>query len=195
MHGVAVSGAVLAGGRSSRMGRDKAGLVVAGETLLARQLRLLAEVGIADRQVAFQPGNVRGLPPGVNAVTDRRPGLGPLAGLEACLRAAKSPLLLVLAVDLPNLTAGFLRRLLAQARPDRGVVPWRDGFAEPLVAIYPGLALNGITSRLDRGELALQPLVRSGIDAGWLAPFPLEAYDGRLLANWNSDADRIPPAA
>lgn len=191
MRRTGLGGAVLAGGRSTRMGRDKFRLEVAGETLLDRQLRLLAKVGVDERLVALAPGMVTTLPDGVRIVTDREPGLGPLAGLEACLRAHSGEQLLVLAVDLPCLTVEFLRRLI-RAAADRGVVPWRNGSAEPLAAIFPRVALPDITSRLDRRELALQPLVQAGLTAGWLDLLPVAPEEASLFTNWNHPSDWSP---
>lgn len=188
MGSLAFSGAVLAGGRSSRMGADKSRLRVDGETLLARQLRLLREAGARERIVA---GTADGweLEPGIRGVADRESGLGPLAGLEASLSACTHEWLLVLAVDLPGMSAESLRRLLSFLAPGRGVVPWRDGFAEPLVAVYPKAALAEVTARLDRRELALQPLVRAGLTAGWLQSLPVDQADAALFANWNRPED------
>jgi molybdopterin-guanine dinucleotide biosynthesis protein A len=188
MGSLAFSGAVLAGGRSSRMGTDKSRLRLGGETLLARQLRLLAEAGAQERIVA---GGVGGweLEPGIRVVADRKTGLGPLAGLEACLSVCTHEWLLVLAVDLPGMSAEFLRRLLESVAPGCGVVPWRDGFAEPLAAVYPRIALAEVTARLARRELALQPLVRTGLEAGWLRSLPVGPADAALFANWNRPED------
>jgi molybdopterin-guanine dinucleotide biosynthesis protein A len=190
-----LTGAVLAGGKSSRMGRDKAALVVGGETFLARQLRLLAKIGVAERLVITAPWSgpseapYRDLPVEVRQIQDRIPDAGPLAGLEAALSAATADLVLVLAVDLPAMSAEFLRRLQALATPGCGVVPLHDGVAEPLVAIYPRQARAEITARLASRELALQPFVRAGLAAGWLRELPVESAGLHLFANWNRPED------
>jgi molybdopterin-guanine dinucleotide biosynthesis protein A len=183
------TGAVLAGGRSVRMGTDKARLTVQGEPLLTRQLRLLAAAGADARLVAGPENPALPLPPDVRWVLDRQPGWGPLAGLESSLTASLTDLLLVVAVDLPALTPELLRRLLAVARPGCGVVPLQAGGAEPLVALYPRVALAEITARLNRGERALQPLVRAGFAAGWLQPWPIAPADQPQFANWNRPQD------
>ena len=81
-------------------------------------------------------------------------------GLEAALALARHELLLALAVDLPAMTDGFLRTLLAGAGPGCGVVPVIGDRFEPLVAVYPRRAHAEAELRLQRGELALQ---RSGV--------------------------------
>ena len=196
MGALTLSGAVLAGGRSTRMGRDKASLLVHGEPLLLRQLRLLAEAGCADRLVssgASSPGPALALVPDeVRIVTDRSADSGPLAGLERALTEARHPLVIVIAVDMPALEAGFLRALLADARPGIGVVPSRNGRHEPLVAVYPRAAAVEALARLGRGEFALRPFVQAGIAAGWMRERPVAADEDRFFTNWNRPEDLLP---
>lgn len=196
MGALTLSGAVLAGGRSTRMGRDKASLLVHGESLLLRQLRLLAEAGCADRLVssgASAPGPALALVPDeVRIVADHSADAGPLAGLARVLTEARYPLVIVIAVDLPALDAGFLRALLADARPGVGVVPSRSGQHEPLVAVYPRAAAAEALARLGRGELALRPFVRAGIAAGWMRERPVAADEDRFFTHWNRPED-LPP--
>lgn len=182
-------GAVLAGGRSSRMGTDKACLIVGGESLLARQLRLLREAGARELLVVGRDADENVCESEVRFIPDRQLGAGPLAGLEAALGASESGLTLVLAVDLPFLTADLLRRLVRQGGPETGVIPWRGDRAEPLVALYPRRGLAEVTRRLNAGELALQPLVRGGVAAGWLTPWRIADADAAQFTNWNRPGD------
>src|SRR5690606_15155389 len=127
--GVAMTGAaafsavVLAGGRSSRMGVDKATLPhPSGSTLLDRQIALLRGLGPAELLVSVRSGQDLGLLDR-DVCTVRDDGTaGPLGGIVAALKAATQPRLLVVAVDLPYLDADTLRALLLVA-PDRGGVP------------------------------------------------------------------------
>ncbi len=191
-----LSGAVLAGGRSTRMGQDKASLLVHGEPLLLRQLRLLVEAGCSDRLVSMgASASVPALalvPDEVRIVADRSADAGPLAGLERVLTEARHELVLVIAVDLPALDAGFLRALLADARPGVGVVPSRDGQLEPLVAVYPRAAAAEALARLEHGEFALRPFVRAGIAAGWMRERPVAADEAPFFTNWNRPEDLRP---
>ncbi len=185
----AFNGAVLAGGRSSRMGTDKARLFVGGETLLARQLRLLRDAGAVERLVVGRGGEDFSHEADVRFIPDRRLGAGPLAGLEAALGAGTFGPTLVLAVDLPFLTVGLLRDLVHKGGAEVGVVPVRAGRPEPLVALYPPAARDEVTRRLNAGELALQPLVQAGLAAGWLKPWPISDADAVQFTNWNRPED------
>ncbi|MDO1529431.1 NTP transferase domain-containing protein [Fulvimonas sp. R45] len=98
-------GVVLAGGRSTRMGRDKALLDWQGRPLLERRLDALRASGVDDVRVS-------GDRPAYQGVADAQPGLGPLAGLAAVAEAtAGEAELLVIPVDMPLLGAALLRRL------------------------------------------------------------------------------------
>lgn len=141
---------LLAGGRSSRMGRDKALLDAAGATFLERiaaAARPLARsIAVVGREAAPEP---------FVAVPDLRPGLGPLAGIESALAAARTPAALVVACDLPMVTTAFFERLVARASeaPDRIlVVEDADGRVTPLCGVYPATAREVAARLLDEGE-------------------------------------------
>src|SRR5581483_4447795 len=127
---------LFVGGESTRMGRDKATLAVGGEFLWERQLRLLREVRPEVVAVSAR-SRPRWCPADVAVILDGRPSRGPLSGLAKGLAGLRTTHLLALAVDMPRITAGRLRALLARARPGRGVMPVRDGRPEGLCAIYP----------------------------------------------------------
>jgi len=129
-----VSGFVLAGGKSSRMGQDKAFMQLGGRTLLAYSLQLAISatgsaqiVGSAEKFAAF--GQV---------VEDIYPGQGPLAGIHAALAGARTELSLIIAVDMPFLRPELLSYLVAQARRTTAmvVVPAAGERLQPLCAVY-----------------------------------------------------------
>ncbi|HEY6339482.1 MAG TPA: molybdenum cofactor guanylyltransferase [Candidatus Sulfotelmatobacter sp.] len=125
---------VLAGGKSARMGADKAFVEFDGRTLLARALevtRLVTNdvqiVGDAARFAAFAP-----------VVEDVFPGCGPLAGIHAALRASAAELNLMLAVDMPFVSRDLLEFMIGRARHcDALVTVPRAGRGwQPLCAVY-----------------------------------------------------------
>ncbi len=182
---------LLAGGLSRRMGRDKALLPLPdGRLLWQRQLDVLRALEPAE---LFFSGPAReGFPPDVPLLPDATPGLGPLSGIAAALAAMRSPLLVVLAVDLPRMTTGFLRGLLAISREDSGVVPMHgtSGFYEPLAAVYPSSARALATARLAGENRSLQAFVRAAVSAGRLQQWSLDRpADLQCLTNWNTPAD------
>src|SRR5215218_2298471 len=121
--------AVLAGGASRRMGRDKATLAVGGVALAAGVLAAAAEV--ADPVVLVAPEGHPARRLHSRVVTD--PGEGPLA---AALEALEAGHVLVLAGDHPGLAVGLLAHLVAQAPKGEAVACRRGPRLEPLVAVY-----------------------------------------------------------
>lgn len=130
-----VSAFILAGGKSTRMGADKAFVLLRGRTLLARMLeaaRLLTPnvhiVGDPAKYSAFAP-----------VVEDIFPSCGPLGGIHAALRSSTTDLNLILAVDTPFVSLALLQFLLTRARtsPDALVtVAQANGGLQPLCAVY-----------------------------------------------------------
>jgi molybdopterin-guanine dinucleotide biosynthesis protein A len=142
-------GVALAGGASRRMGRDKTGLALAGETLAARAARRLLAVCSA---VAVADGG-RGLVPGLPWVADG-PGRGPAAGILGAARAWPGRALLVLACDLPLVPTPLLAALRDTAAAVDWAVPRRDGRLEPLCALYGPAALAELAAGVARGVMA-----------------------------------------
>ena len=93
----AFSAILLAGGQSTRMGRDKAALDFHGKSLLRYQAEKLRRIGIEDLVIAGGDVSL----PGARTVQDRFPGHGPLGGLHAALEQIENPSALVLPVDTP----------------------------------------------------------------------------------------------
>jgi molybdopterin-guanine dinucleotide biosynthesis protein A len=129
-----VTAFILAGGKSSRMGSDKAFLQLRDETLLAHALKLAGavteEVKIVGDAMKFSAfGRV---------VEDVYRNRGPLGGIHAALSTSSTDLNLMLAVDLPFVDADFLRYLLSRARESSAMVtlPRAAGGLQPLCAIY-----------------------------------------------------------
>lgn len=171
-----IIGIVLAGGESRRMGRDKAGLELGGETLAAGAARRLAavcpEVAVADRGGRLVPG----LPSLLDG-----PGRGPAAGLLGAARAYPGRPLLALACDLPHVPVPLLAALTLQEGAD-WVLPRWSGGAEPLCALWGPRALALLEARVARGIYALWSLAgEESLAIRWL--------EGDLLAAFGPPAE------
>jgi molybdopterin-guanine dinucleotide biosynthesis protein A len=185
-----LSGAVLAGGKSRRMGRDKSRLRVAGEPFWRRQWRVLRESGARPAVLVQAPGQ-RALTRrrSVRVLRDRFENAGPLAGLHAALGGTRAGFVAVLAVDMPAIEPRWFARLLAQCSPGRGAVIRSKSGYEPLAAIYPREALVEAEARLTRGEYSLQHFVAALVRSRRLRVLRASAADLPQLANWNTAAD------
>ncbi len=186
-----VTGVILAAGKSTRMGRDKAFLTLDnGTTLVAHQAALLRSIHVNDLLISARPHTDYNVP-GAHRVYDTHPDTGPLAGIAAALAHSKQPHLLALAVDLPRMTAHFLRSILEHTAPGVGAVPVTVRGFEPLCAVYPNTPDSRavIDAALASHDLSLQHLLRTAVDAGWMRAVPVTEADLPLFANWNSPGD------
>lgn len=177
---------LLAGGKSSRMGRDKAGVLIDGQPLWQRQLATLRATHPHELFISGRPdGPYAGS--GVEILVDAVPDLGPLAGLEAALRRARRPLLLVLAIDLPDMTPVFLTDLTRRATESgRGIVPQSNEWFEPLAAIYTPACLPLVQDSLRGKDRSMQRFVREAAAQHLLEARPLEKTELPLFRNLNT---------
>jgi molybdopterin-guanine dinucleotide biosynthesis protein A len=177
------AGAILLGGASTRMGTDKAGLALGGVPLAVRTAELAAALFaevllVGGAPPAGAPGRAVADPPGPRCA---------LRGLVGALEAARAPRVLVLATDLPGLTADLLLALVALPEADV-VLPRSARGLEPLCALYAREAvLAPARAHLAAGSLALQGLLAE-LRLRTLEGADLRAVDpeGTALANANT---------
>lgn len=185
---VKACGVILAGGQSSRMGANKALLDFGGETLIGRVARQFSAwfdqvvvVTNSPEQYAFL-----GLP----MTGDRIPGLGPLGGLEAGLSASRFEHAFFAACDMPFLSEGLIRYLLAAAPGHEIVVPRIGGEFEPMHAVYTRSCLPAITANLDARRLKLLRIFEAVrvrvVEESEIRPF---GAPERLFFNCNTPED------
>jgi molybdopterin-guanine dinucleotide biosynthesis protein A len=148
---------ILAGGKSTRMGTEKAFREFDGRTLLARALELARSVASEVRIV----GSLTKFATFAPVVEDIFRDCGPLGGIHAALLSSQTELNLILAVDMPLMSPAFLRYLIQQARdaPKAEVIVPRDGNAsQPLCAIYRREFSVAAESALRAGRCKIDPL-------------------------------------
>ncbi len=173
------AGFVLAGGRSSRMGRDKALLVLDGGTLLER---IAGEVRRAAGSVTVigQPARYGLL--GLPCVADLVEGCGPLGGLYTALSTTTATWNLVVACDMPRVDAGLFA-MLFDAAGNCGrlaLVPTTGGGFQPLCAVYHRDLLPAVSAAVAKKSLKMHDFV-STIDA-----YPFHAPDPTVFSNVNT---------
>ncbi len=198
---------LLAGGKSSRMGHDKAALIVGGEPMWQRQLTTLRATEPAELFISGQTSGPYA-ECGVEILADEISESGPLGGVATALRRCTSERLLVLAVDMPAMTADFLRTLLEQSRcTTMGVVPFVTADArkrarissfvsdedrvhpEPLAAVYPRAALVIADECLRAGERKLEAFVHKLSARQFVSMRPVAENEAALFTNWNEPED------
>ncbi|UCE66298.1 MAG: molybdenum cofactor guanylyltransferase [Candidatus Zixiibacteriota bacterium] len=150
-----ITGFVIAGGKSERFGRDKRKILVSGITLIERTIGILKELlgwhpfVVGDNLNDFQidPGFI---------IKDARPDSGPLGGIVAALEKCETAWGLMLAVDLPNITAQDLESLVTATDESFDFISLTaDERPEPLVALYHSRTAPLWRDQLNRNELMI----------------------------------------
>lgn len=145
-----VSAAIMAGGRSTRMGQDKAWIELDGEPIIARVAEVLAQVADEVIIVANEP---RYESLGLRVVHDRYPAGGALGGIVTGVGAASHDTVLVAACDMPFLDAAVWNVLLGHAGEADAVVPRIGGEYETLHALYTKACLPHMARSLAENRL------------------------------------------
>lgn len=156
-----VTGFVLAGGESKRLGRDKRVLRLWEETLLERTRKLLHEITGSEPLIVGDNLAFLGIK-SASIIADALPGRGPLGGLVASLKYCPTRWSLVLAVDMPLLRNAELRKLLENIDDDYDLVALSiDETPEPLAALYQTRKYSFWRERLLRGQLSIRDGIRN----------------------------------
>jgi molybdopterin-guanine dinucleotide biosynthesis protein A len=161
---LAVGGYVLAGGRSSRMGRDKALLELRGRPLVELAVERLRGVCA---EVKILGGN-RELARYARLVEDLHPGCGPMGGMEAALTDSGFDWNLILPVDMPLLTTEFLREWAVEVVGRSGVCAGLfavGGRVQPLPAMVRREVGEFLSGAMERGEYKLLPALEGAARA------------------------------
>ena len=173
------AGFVLTGGRSSRMGRDKALLSIEGISLVERTAQFVRD---AAGSVTLIGAPERYAHLGLPAIPDLIADSGPIGGLYTALQRTRSDWNLVVACDMPGLSANFLRRLLEAAigQNSAALVPETASGLHPLCAVYHRRILPAVASAIQHKQFKMHDLLRLIQAASW----PVE--DPALLENVNT---------
>jgi molybdopterin-guanine dinucleotide biosynthesis protein A len=192
---------VLAGGRSTRMGREKATLDWHGSTLLRRAVGIVGRCVDGPVVVVRAAGqSLPPLPPGVELATDEREARGPLQGIAAGLHALaeRAAVVFVTGVDAPLLHPALVAHVIASLQTgDDVVLPQAHGFPHPLAAAYRAATIAPLVAeQLAHDRLGTRPLfercrVRRLDEAALLADPAIAALDPGLhsLDNLNAPAE------
>ena len=185
-----IAGFVLAGGLSKRMGRPKWDLVLSGETMLERQVRLLGAVA---RTVAVLGASESLAVTGMPVFLDDWPGRGPLGAVYTALARTRSEFNLFLSCDMPFVEARFLRFLCGRAlahQADVTVPETPERGYQPLCAVYRRRALWAVQCSLRDGQNKMTSFYSRLRVAPIRWPEIARAgFDLRVFENMNTPAD------
>lgn len=176
--------AIQAGGRSSRMGRDKGLIPLGGRSLIEHVLHRVEGLGDEVLITTNQPDAYAFL--GMRMVGDRQPGAGALDGLLTALEAAHGKRVLLLACDMPFVNRALLEHMLAIRTDAEVVIPERGGRLQPMHAIYAKSCVGPVSEALENGEkrmISFFPHIRTRI----VEQEVLDQYDPDGLSFFNAN--------
>ncbi len=176
-----ISCIILAGGKSSRMGTDKAELVWQGKRFLEWQIEKAKTLGIADVLISGYRGKMSC---GYSVIPDIFPERGPLGGMHACLQAAKKETCLVVSVDTPQLPVEVLQRLIqAHDMTKEATILTHNGKWEPLIGVYQSSVAQKIEPLISTRSAAVKKLLE-GLSVNWWEYSKIEAE------SWNCNTPK-----
>lgn len=154
-----ISAIILAGGKSSRLGRDKCDVIFEGQTFLNRQIRKVENLGISDIYISGYQGNVCD-----KKIIEDNYHLGPMSGIYTCIDKIKNEKALVLSVDVPLVPENELARLIefAETRDELITVLSHNDKIEPLIAVYDRRVMPTVTKIIqEAGNYSMKNLMNT----------------------------------
>jgi molybdenum cofactor guanylyltransferase len=185
--------AILAGGRSSRMGRDKVSLKVGERTLLERVVGVVRDLFPEVVVVARSEGFLGGMD--VTVLRDFMPSRGPMVGIATALLMVEAPYTLVLACDMPFISRETIRYMVSRVNGQDLIIPRTPAGYEPLHAIYRKTCLAPMLRLLERNNMKIRDLFP------YVTMKVIEGYEGfsvgghPVFTNINTEEDlaRVSP--
>ena len=180
-----LSGYILAGGKSSRMGTDKALLLVQQEPMLKRMVRLLGPfcntIAISGNNPAYTDFNIE-------MVKDLYSGCGPISGIISSLKHSSTEWNLMISVDVPFMNEAFIEFLISQIGNYDCIIPEHEGGVEPLMGLYNRQIIPVVEEMISHGDYKLMRLL-SKLKVRYVNCNPLIKQFPRLFVNMNLPGD------
>jgi molybdopterin-guanine dinucleotide biosynthesis protein A len=183
-----ITGIILAGGQSSRMGSEKSLLQVSKISLIESSINLLeqhcSDIIISTNNPQLY-NNFR-----YRKISDRITGRGPLEGIAAALEWSSTEINFVLAVDMPGVTADFIKFIISRTKGYRAVIPVSENnIIQPLCGVYTTSMLSEIDTLLLNGKSAAAAIT----DLPGVLKIKVDkytpGYSGKMFANLNTPSD------
>ena len=180
--------AIMAGGQSSRMGKDKSFVLFEGRPMIEVVIDAVAGLGDETLLITNKPDEYAHL--NLPMVSDVYPDHGSLGGIFTAVHAASHPHTLVVACDMPWLNRPLLEHMIALRESADVIVPRWEKYPEPLHAIYNKACLNPIEAKLKEKRLKITGFFGE-VDVQFVDREEIERFDrnGRSFANINSPED------
>ncbi len=183
-----ITGIILAGGKSTRMGTDKALLKIEGETLLSHAVKLYRSVC---NQILISSNSADHEIEGIVRVPDEIKNCGPIGGVYSCLKHAENEWSFVISVDAAFVTPEFVSFLVSQASNKYdAVVPVHEKGKEPLIALYNKTVLPIVEKNIESGNFKMHYLLEN-VRTNFVDSQEWIEHNPKLFYNINSPEDLI----
>lgn len=159
-----ITGIILAGGKSTRMGTDKTFLKLNGKTLLERSIELIQPFCDSLIISSNNPEHERF---GYKTIPDEIPNCGPIGGIHSCLKYSKTDWNFIISVDSVFVEPKFVEFLVSEIGEFDSVVPIHSKGKEPLIALYNKNCLVEIEKMIQSGDFKMHNLLNS-INTKWV---------------------------
>jgi molybdopterin-guanine dinucleotide biosynthesis protein A len=178
-----ITGIVLSGGQSSRMGRDKGLCLLHGKPLAGYVINVIRP--FCDSLIIS--ANNRDYDDfGYRVVPDLITGIGPAGGIYSSLAASMTEHNLVISCDMPLVSPGLISFILDQSDGFEAVIPVFNGHPEPLCAYYRQHVYKTFSASIEKGMLKIQDIIK-GLNVRMIDIVPeLDFYRPDLFINLNS---------
>jgi molybdopterin-guanine dinucleotide biosynthesis protein A len=182
-----ITGIILAGGKSSRMGTEKGLQELCGNPLISYSIQVLSElcstIIISTSSDVYQSF-------GYQTMADEIPGIGPMGGLYSALKQSKTEKNLVLSCDLPFVSGKLLSYIIENSEGFQVAVPWQgDQHYEPLCGFYSLSVLDQIKTFIQNRNYKLPDLFETININRLVINRELNCYEDNLFLNVNSTHD------
>ncbi len=181
-----ITGIVLSGGKSSRMGREKGLCTLRGKPLIEYAVEVLIEV-CDDVIISANDNSYDYL--GLPVVKDAVPGVGPIGGISSAIHYSETNDNFILSCDMPFVSGELIRYILSGKPGYQAVVPVNDGFPEPLCAYYRKDIVEVFDRSIENGIYKIRRAIKSG-DVAYIDIDRRNGFDNRLLfSNINTEKE------
>jgi len=182
-----VTGIILAGGKSERMGADKGLQELCGKALITYAIQSLSEICST---IVISTSSDAYLSFGLKTIPDEIPGIGPMGGIYSALKQSKTEKNLVLSCDLPFVSKELLSFILKNAEGYQVAVPWQGKqHYEPLCGFYNLSVLEQMNDFIEKGNYKLPDLFDEININKLIINNKLDFYSDNLFLNVNSKHD------
>ncbi len=185
---MSLTGIILSGGKSSRMGKEKGLCLLQGKPLIEYSFDLLKK--FCDSIIISSNNNVYEYLE-CQIIKDEVQGIGPAGGIYSCLQASVNDENFIISCDMPLITVGLIQYLLSQKKDFDALIPLFNGFPEPLCAFYHKSCIPVFKKSIDEGKYKIQDIIKN-LNAGFAEIKSSDAaYNPHLFTNVNATEDLL----